>query len=241
MSLSADITEEAVGFHYLRRLFFVFLALAVLSLLINLGERMVGTRIILGGHSDSSISREVVIDNDVLSVRENMIRLPEQRRNGITERLDLYLSWPTLSGYNAGERSIFNGTSAQPALIFLSFEERAMSRDMSGRYEPIYKFLIEGKGAMGPGGLTRYVLPAKAGYMNEVLYVGPLEAATRFVARCSEEEKENLIAACERDIQVGTNLSVTLRFPNNILSDWRELDLKVTPFVASLIKTPATP
>lgn len=241
MRLSADINEVAVGLHYAQRLFFVFLLLAGLSLLISLGERLIGTRIALGGHSDSVALHEIVIDNDVLSVPENMIRLPEQRRNGVAERLDLYLSWPSLSGYNAPERRIFNGTSAEPSLVFLSFEERAMSRDMSGRFEPIYKFLIEGKGATGPSGLIRYVLPAKAGYLNEVLYVGPLESSVRFVARCSEESKENLMAACERDVQIGTNLSATVRFPIGLLGDWRTLDARLTPFIAGIIKTSVKP
>ena len=114
-----------------------------------------------------------------------------------------------------------------------------MSRDMSGRFEPIYKYLIEGAGANGPAGLTRYVLPAKAGYLNEVLYVGEQDGAARFVARCSEEEKENLIAACERDVQVGSNLSATLRFPVALLSDWRALNAAFDPLIATLIRTPA--
>ena len=238
MSVSAQINEEAVGFHYARRLFLVFAGLAVLSLLISVAERFIGARIALGGHSDSAAMHEIVIDNDVLSVAANMIRLPEQRRNGVADRLDLYVSWPGLAGYSTKERAIFNGTGAQANLLFISFEERAMSRDMSGRYEPIYKFIIEGKGASGPGGLTRYVLPAKAGYLNEVLYAGLDENGQRFVARCSEEEKENLIAACERDMQVGTNLSATLRFPIELLGQWRALDLSIRPFIAGLVKAP---
>jgi hypothetical protein len=112
-----------------------------------------------------------------------------------------------------------------------------MSRDMSGRFEPIYKFLIEGAGTAGPAGLTRYLLPAKAGYLNEALYVGPLEGAARFVARCSEEEKENLIAACERDMQAGGNLSATMRFPVELLGEWRALDSALGPLISRLVKT----
>ncbi len=72
--------------------------------------------------------------------------------------------------------------------------------------------------------------------MNEVLYVGELEGGGRFVARCSEEEKENLIAACERDVQVGGNLSATLRFPMALLAEWRALNGAFDPLFAALVR-----
>ena len=238
MSLGAIETEETVGLRYAQRLFLIFAGLALVALLISLGERVIGGRIALGGHSDQTALHEIIIGDDVLSVPENMIRLPEQRRGGRANRLDLYLSWPGLSGFSREEKQIFNGTHEIGRLIFLSFEERVMSRDMSGRFEPIYKFLIEGEGAPASAGLTRYVLPPKAGYLNEVLYAGPLEGETRFVARCSEEEKENLIAACERDMQVGGNLSATLRFPVALLGDWRALSAALGPLTSQLVKAP---
>ena len=239
MSLDAAGEEHPVGTQYAQRLFLIFACLALVALLLSLGERVVGTRIALGGHSDKTDVHEIVIGDDVLSVPENMIRLPEQRRSGSAARLDLYVSWPSLSGFNASESAVFNGTAREDRLLFLSFEERVMSRDMSGRFDPIYKYLIEGAGAAGPTGLTRYVLPAKAGYLNEVLYVGETDGAQKFVARCSEEEKENLIAACERDVQTGRNLSATLRFPVELLGEWRALNAAFDPLVARLVRTPA--
>jgi hypothetical protein len=241
MSLAAELNETAIGLKFARRLLYVFTALAAISLLIILAERFLGGRIALGGHTDSAAMHEIIIDNDVLLAPSNMIRLPEQRRSGVAARLDLYLSWPSLSGYSEAERDAFNGLSAEPQLIFLSFEERAMTRDMSGRFEPIYKFLIEGDGEKGPGGLVRYALPAKAGYVNEALYVGERAAETPFVARCSEHEAENLVAACERDMHAGGNLSATLRFPMEMLGQWRELDAAVPPLIAGMIKTPIRP
>lgn len=238
MSLSPAATEQTVGLKYAQRLFLIFAGLALVALLISLGERMIGGRIALGGHSEQTSLHEIIIGEDVLSIPENMIRLPEQRRGGMANRLDLYLSWPGLSGFSRVEKQVFNGTHENGRLIFLSFEERAMSRDMSGRFEPIYRFLIEGEGAPGPAGLIRHVLPAKAGYLNEVLYVGPLEGGTRFVARCSEEGRENLIAACERDMQAGGNLSATLRFPVALLGEWRALSAAIAPLTAQLVRTP---
>ena len=44
-----------------------------------------------------------------------------------------------------------------------------------------------------------------------------------FVARClvGESAAESL-APCERDIHVGDNLSLSYRFPTELLGDWRE-------------------
>jgi hypothetical protein len=239
MSLGAVDTEHPVAAEYVQRLFLAFAALALVALLLGLAERLVGSSISLGGFSDSAVMHEIAIGEDVLNVPENMIRLPEQRRSGDAARLDLYVSWPSLSGFNLAEKAAFIGTAKNGGLIFLSFEERVMSRDMSGRFDPIYKFLIEGTGASGPAGLTRYVLPAKAGYLNEALYVGDLENQMKFVARCSEGERENLIAACERDVQVGRNLSATMRFPASLLSQWRVLNSAFDPLVSRLVRKTA--
>jgi hypothetical protein len=239
MSLSSAEIEHTAGLKYAQRLFLIFAGLALAALLISFCERLIGGRIALGGHSEQTLAHEIIIGDDVLSVPENMIRLPEQRRDGMADRVDLYLSWPALTGFSRADSGIFNGARSDGRLLFLSFEERVMSRDMSGRFDPIYKFLIEGAGEPGPGGLTRYVLPAKAGYLHEILYVGPQEKGLRFVARCSEEEKENLIAACERDVQAGANLSATLRFPIALLSDWRALNAAFAPLVSRLIRIPA--
>jgi hypothetical protein len=239
ISQGAEVIEGAVGHVFAQRVFMLFAALAGLSLLISLGERVIGSRIVLGGHSDRVTPHEIVIGNDVIVVPENMIRLPEQRRGGEAQRLDLYVSWPRLAGFNADETELFNGTKGAPSLLFISIEERVMSRDMAGRYEPIYKFLTEGAGTAGPLGLTRYKLQVKAGYLNEALYVSPeQEDGHRFVARCIVDSTEHLIAPCERDIDVGTNLSAVLRFPATLLEDWRALDASVPIFIGGIVRTP---
>ncbi len=49
-----------------------------------------------------------------------------------------------------------------------------------------------------------------------------------FVARClSGPTAEELLAPCERDIQVGDSLSLTYRFPREFLGDWQALDAAI--------------
>ncbi len=115
MSPSAIETEQTVGLKYARRLFLIFAGLALIALLLSLGERMVGARIALGGHSNFTAPHEIIIGDDILSVPENMIRLAEQRRSGIANRLDLYLSWPGLQVLTARIKRMFNRCGTQTA------------------------------------------------------------------------------------------------------------------------------
>ena len=49
-----------------------------------------------------------------------------------------------------------------------------------------------------------------------------------FVARClSGPSAEESLAPCERDIHVGDDLSLSYRFPIELLADWQALDKAV--------------
>lgn len=55
-------------------------------------------------------------------------------------------------------------TSTGPdALIFLQISQSTMSRDMSGRVEPIYRHLFEGEAQPGPAGLTLHNMKQNSG------------------------------------------------------------------------------
>jgi hypothetical protein len=71
---------------FARKLFYGFAALALLSLAISLAGRWAGQAILMGGHSDDTSSREIVIGNDVLAVPANMIRFEAARRDGAARR-----------------------------------------------------------------------------------------------------------------------------------------------------------
>src|SRR5690606_18487550 len=98
MESAPDDTASKMG----NRLFgWLLLAISVLILLtiaVNIGGRLLGPLIARGGHSDSTQAYEIIIGNNVLSIPANMIRFPNQRRDGVAERLDLYARWPGLTG-----------------------------------------------------------------------------------------------------------------------------------------------
>jgi hypothetical protein len=207
------------------RVFYAFGALAMLSVVISVGGKWLGRSIAMAGHTDDKTVHELVIGNNVISAPANTIRFERDRRDGVANRLDLYLHWPDMGGYSAALRGDFNNVGGARRIIFLSFEERMMSRDMSGRFEPIYSALIVPEGKLGPSGLALFDFNEKSGYMNELLAVAARPGDEPFVARClTGPSAGESLAPCERDIHIGDGLSLSYRFPFELLKDWAALD-----------------
>ena len=113
-----------------------------------------------------------------------------------------------------------------------------MSRDMSGRLQPIYAAMLARPGTPGPGGTVIYRFDAKSGYLNEMLAIAAQPDGGAFVARCLVgESAADSLAPCERDIHVGANLSLTYRFPRELLGDWAKLDAAIRAKAASMLRT----
>ncbi|TPI62093.1 hypothetical protein FJ420_24160 [Mesorhizobium sp. B3-1-3] len=228
---------QVVDSTLMRRVFYIFAALALLSVAISVGGKWLGRSIAMAGYTDNMTVRQIVMGNNLISVPANFIRFDQARRDGIASRLDLYLRYPEMDGYSTAARDDFNHATTRK-IVFLSFEPRMMSRDMSGRFAPIYSALIEKPGTPGPGGTTVYAFTEKSGYLNEVLVVAERPGKDPFVVRClSGPSAEESLAPCERDIQVGDDLSLTYRFPRELLANWPALDAAIAAKVASILKT----
>lgn len=233
-----DREVELVNSSFLMRVFYSFAVLALLSVAISVGGKWFGKSVLLAGHTEDTTSHEIVIGNDVIAAPANAIRFEGARRDGLAERLDLYLRWPDMRGYSAETRDDFNHVGGSRRILFLTFEQRTMSRDMSGRFEPIYRSLIEGKGTQAPGGLVLYDFKPTSGYLNEMLAVAETATGQPFVARCLVgPSAEESLAPCERDLHVGDDLSLTYRFPRELLQGWRALDAAVLARAGDFVRT----
>lgn len=215
------------------RMFYAALAIALISVGITVFGREFSHSLAVGDFSSSTEIRRIEIGKTTLLVPENAIRFNAQRKDGREEKLDLFLKWPEMSGYTPALRDNFILTSKDPALLFLSFSEQVMSRDMSGRFDPIYHSLIVQPGAPGPAGLAVYRFREETGFRGETLVTGDDGNGRLFVARCME--KSNLLTACERDIIAGPSLSVTYRFSWQLLPQWRAIDSAVSAYARKLV------
>lgn len=229
--------REFVDSRLMMRVFYVFAALATASILISVAGKTIGASIAMDGHSDDQTHREIVIGNNVLSVPANVIRFEKARQPGEAHRLDLYFRWPSLEGYSQAARDDFNNRDGRRNIVFVSIEPRMMSRDMSGRLEPIYRSLIEPAATPGPAGLQAYRFSEAAGYANEELMVGSAAGDT-YVARClTGQAAAESLAGCERDVHFANGLSLTYRFPAQFLGEWKALDAAVRKRVAGFIQS----
>lgn len=236
-----DARPAAAPTRFVMRAFLAFAALALLSAAMSLGGEWVGRGIVMAGHSDDASLRRIVIGDDVLSVPANMIRFDASRRDGVAARLDLYLRWPQMDGYSDAARDAFNHADGDRSILFLSFEPRMMSRDMSGRFEPIYRELIDEPGRSGPGGLVVHRFAENSGYVDEVLVVADAGDGEPFAMRClaGPAARESL-APCERDIHFGEGLSLTYRMPARLAGEWREVEEKIRRVAAGFLSAAAT-
>ncbi len=244
----ADMTDDAHGHGPLISNRFLLIAtsvialLAALSLAIHVFGRTLGEEIALAGHSDSTSRLSIGIGQDELQIEANTIRFAEQRREGESERLDLHLLWPEMTGYSREFRRRFDDINSSNTLLFLQLSQSTMSRDMSGRIEPIYSLLFEGLAQQGPAGLTLHRFRHGTGYDNEVLLTANLPDGTGYAVRCMLPSEPALATSgdCQRDIHVGRDLTVLYRFSSLMLRDWQAMDAAIRQFVEARLGNPTT-
>ncbi|MCB1459487.1 MAG: hypothetical protein KDJ48_09545 [Nitratireductor sp.] len=215
------ISGSTSGFIF--RLSAVLIAISVLVFAI---AHMVGNELSRAGHSIDTSIREIVIGRDVVRIPGNLIRFGSQRRASESQRVDLYMHWPDMAGYSEELSSVFNRETVDPSIIFATLEPRTMTRDMSGRIEPIYsKFMIGPERDVGHG-LKERALDASGGFMDEVL-VYEAGSPYPFAARCISDTAQSATHFCLRDIQVGRDLMATYRFHESLLGNWRAMDAAI--------------
>jgi hypothetical protein len=222
-----------------RKLFVAMLIIGFMSIVISVAGRMFGGQVMLGGNSINTETHEIIIANSVLNVPENYIRHSDQRSPGVKAGLDLFAVLPSLEGYSAKNKLFFNNEQTGPSqLLFITIEPQQMSRDMSGRFGPIYRQLIDPLAEnTATEGLESYTFKKdRAIFSNERLFVGDRGEDRQFVARCiTGADGDQAIAPCERDVFIANDLSVKYRFPFWLLKDYRTLDAQILGLVEKMI------
>lgn len=206
--------------------------LAIMTAALAIAGKYYGDRLTIDGHTESREVYQIVVAQDVLSLPANMIRFENQRRTGEAEIVNIYLSWPELEGYTAEAQTRFSDPTGAQDLIFVEFSQSVMSRDMSGRLEPIYSRLFRGEAAKGPAGLLVHRLDQKSGFGQETILTGMTRNGGLYVVRCLLPKRLGAAttADCQRDIHVGRDLTLLYRFSSTLLPDWEALDDRLKSF-----------
>jgi hypothetical protein len=216
-----------------------FLALlAVAAGALTIAGKYYGERLAMDGRTDSREIFRIVVGQDTLMLPANIIRFENQRRAGKAELVNIYLSWPELDGYTPDTAARFSNPAGAQDLIFVELSQSVMSRDMSGRLEPIYSRLFRGEPEKGPAGLVIHRLDPKSGFGQEVILTGMTRSGGLYVVRCllPRVPADATAADCQRDIQVGHDLTVLYRFSSSLLPAWEALDTRLRAFAARHIR-----
>ncbi len=232
-AVSHPAEQPLLSTRFLVRVTATIAVLALATVAISIAGRWFGRHISLAGNTESEAAITLTIGRDTIALPANTIRFPSERHDGPAERVDLYLAWPQMQGYSKETRERFDDIAQSSGLIFLQITQSTMSRDMSGRLEPIYSHLIEGAAEPFAHGLTLHRLRADAGYNGEVLLTAPRENGAAYVVRCILPASADMATSgdCQRDIKVGKDLSVLYRFSSRHLADWDHIDAAIRTFV----------
>ncbi|WP_454700728.1 hypothetical protein [Agrobacterium burrii] len=217
----------------MRRAAIIAGVLLVLVIALNIGVKLYGEQVLKAGHTTATDEVQISIGNDRLKLVKNTLRLPSGREDGEQERIDLYLTWPGLNGYEEGNRAIFDDPAQATGLIYIQLSQSTMSQDMSGRFGPIYARLTEGDPVPLKYGLLLHRLRADSGYGKEVILTGARNGESDYVVRCllPQTQQEATGSDCQRDIHVGQDLSLFYRFSASLLPQWQKLDTDVKHYV----------
>lgn len=238
-----DIRSGMPGFAF--RLLVGFGVLAFLSAAILVAGKLYGRSLVRAGYTSATQLFEIAIGDDSVIVPANMIRISDQRRPGLAKRLDLYVHWPSLSGFRDDLASAFNDIDpATNSIIFVSLTPRETSADMAGRFEPVYSKIVTGPVTVAGHGLGQARLSPEHGYVDEYIVFSAPDRQTgrRFAVRCQDDgaTEQQIVAPCETDINFGETLNAQIRFPKRLLADWKALDSGLPDFLARLVTEPGS-
>jgi hypothetical protein len=190
-------------------------------------ERM-GDRIASAGYSVDPAPLQVGLAGIALAVPANMIRFAEQRRPGLSDRLDLFVRWPELRGFSERMADEFAGSAV--SIIFLSLSPPGSVGDPIHRLETVYRYLFTGASWLGPDGLVGRRLADESAYAREALYYEP-GSVDPFIARCLDGTQTDILPMCLVEVNVG-GLSAVYRFNQTLLPEWRAIDARLRDLVA---------
>jgi hypothetical protein len=236
MTTAADdkASEALISNRMLLRITAVIGLLAALTSALSIVGTWLGDGLALGGNTPSQEIHHIIVGQDVLALPANVIRFETQRRTGPAESVSIHLSWPGLEGYDLSNAATFSDPNRSDRLIFAEFSQSVMSRDMSGRVEPIYSRLFTGETETGPAGLVIHSLSRKSGFGDERLLTGTLPDGGVYAVRCliPSETRNATSADCLRDVAIGRDLTLLYRFSSTLLPQWREIDVAIRTYAS---------
>ncbi|HUC52063.1 MAG TPA: hypothetical protein VMA30_21960 [Xanthobacteraceae bacterium] len=183
----------------------------------------------------------VTIDGVLFNVPPRAVREKVQRHPGQQERIDLAFDWPSLTPPQTDEIDRTKPLSPENAAaevaatesrrLFVTIAPLGAVLPPLERLRTIYPRYAESQATAGADGLA--ILPFRPGtpYESEdLVYFG--SNPEQFYARCTRPGRA-VPGTCMQERAIGSDV-VTLRFPRDWLSDWRNVNAGFDRLIAQL-------
>jgi len=173
----------------------------------------------------------ITVAGVTFSIEPAAIRMPVQRRPGTQERVDLAYLWPSLTPPDPALRPTLGAPVDPNERLFLTIASSDATLPLIERVQTIYPRYLVAEPTAGPDGLTLRGFRDGTPYQGEEL-VFEQAAPAHFLARCSLRGVVNS-GECLLERRIG-NADVTLRFPRDWLSDWKNVAAGIDRLMARL-------
>jgi hypothetical protein len=177
-------------------------------------------------------SLPIIVGGVLFNVPPAAIRVPVQRHAGAQERVDLAFLWPSLDPPDPDAKPA--PAEAIPVIdrLFVTIEPQTAALSPAERVRTIYPRYLGDTQFDGPDGLKAIPFRDGTPYHGEDLFFDPA-VQSGFVTRCSRPGAAGTPGMClyERRIE---GADVTLRFPSEWLSGWRNVNDRIGDLMARL-------
>ncbi len=164
-------------------------------------------------------SLPIRVGDVVFNVPPLAIRAPAQRSAGTQSRLDLVFQRPGLMPPPAGARPMLSD-ELKPNHLFVTISGPQGTLPLMERIRTIYPRYVDGSAFQGPAGLTGISFRDGTPYQGEDLFFD-VERPQHFTVRCTRTSGP-AAGTCLLERHIG-GTEVTVRFPREWLTDWRNL------------------
>jgi hypothetical protein len=165
----------------------------------------------------------IVIAGETFHVPPDAIRMAVQRHPGPQDRIDLVYTWPALVPPPATPtlKQTSSGIALQEGRLFVSIMPKESPTDPVERFRTIYLRYAATERQPAPEGLVLVAFRDATPYQGEDLAYDE-RAPERFIVRCARSEHKLAPATCLYERYAG-EANITIRFPRDLLSEWRAL------------------
>ena len=178
----------------------------------------------------------IIIGKVQLRLPENLIRDPEQRINGTLNVLNIAANWPDFSPLIT-PNNLISAENSQTQKIFMTIEAADDTIAPEQRPTNLYSRFLTTDITDNQNQLITRIFKAGSPYTGEVLHIAPPNGEI-FSARCQltktpEVRPEHCLW------QLRTNkLDVSIRFSEDILSEWQTLNSTIRTVLENIIVKP---